>query len=157
MAWFGLGKKEKLRKNILIDMEHIFNSYGLEVIGSDSNLLKRLNKESEEAGQKSDNSFIDILLAIFVQAVDENLDTMVEMNLTPRHGSLFCFSNYIHNAYLRDTLELEGEDGCISTALAAIWSVCHHHLTQQYEDYKDVVIGKEINPFKNSEFRTFTE
>jgi|TARA_B110000503_G_scaffold125273_1_gene192691 hypothetical protein len=157
MAWFGFGKKEKLKKNVLADMEHLFKSYGLEVIGSDSDLLKRLNKESKESGYKSDNSFIDILLNIFVYAIDENLDFMVEKNLSPRHGSLFCISNYIHNAYLQDTLELDGESRCISTALSAMWSICHHHLIQQYEDYKDVVIGKEINPFKNQKFKTFKE
>ena len=157
MAWFGFGKKERLKKNIFADMEHLFNAYGLEVIGADSDLLKRLNKESEDGGYKSDNTFIDVLLNIFIHVIDENIDTMVGLNLSPRQGSLFCFSTHIHNAYLRDTLELDDENRVISTALAAMWTICHHHLTQQYEEYKNVVIGKEINPFKDHEFRTFTE
>ena len=149
MAWYGIGKKTRFKNMVLADMRHLLNSYGTEAIGGDGELLKRLNAESAAAGQRSDQTFIDLLLSIFIHAIDENLDVMVSKKLIPRQGSLYCFSSYIFNAYKSESLDLKGEDRCITTALASIWFICLHHLEQRYEESKDVVIGKHIDPFKN--------
>tara|TARA_B100001250_G_C19775066_1_gene779154 strand:+ start:891 stop:1379 length:489 start_codon:yes stop_codon:yes gene_type:complete len=155
MVWYGIGKKTRFKNKVLEDMEFLFKSYGTEAIGADGALLKRLNEESAAMNQKSDATFVEVLLHIFIHQVDAKLDEMVDMKLTPRQGSLYCFSLYIQSAYESNTLELDGEDSVITTALMSIWQICHHHLVQGFDTYKDVVIGKDINPFPDFPFETY--
>ena len=155
MGWYGIGKKTRFKSKVLEDMDLLLKSYGTEAIGADGRLLKRLNEESAAIGQKSDGTFIELLLMLFINQVDAKLDEMVEMGLTPRQGSLYCFSLYIQSAFESNTLELDGEDRDISTALMSIWQICHHHLVQGFDTYKDVVIGKNINPFPDFPFKTY--